>query len=133
MKKGLILLAVFALAVGTVDVVSAAPAGKNSGKKSGRNTSKSAGKLQREKTNAKAKLSTVERLLKSGKCDVNAKNKQGKTALMIAAVGTNLELVKKLVAAGSDLNATDKSGKTALALAKDKKIKEFLQQKMKSK
>jgi cytohesin len=49
--------------------------------------------------------------------DVNAKNKNGLTGLMLAAMDTGSEIVQMLIDAGADLNAKDKHGITALMVA----------------
>ena len=58
---------------------------------------------------------TVGNLLKKG-LDVNAKDNQGKTALMLASgnVYRDVETVKVLLAAKADVNAKDNQGETAL-------------------
>ena len=124
MKKGLILLAAFALAVGTVDVVSGKPI-KPTQK---RITGKAVAKARSKKTDAQIKI--IQTLLATGKCNLSAKNTLGQTALHTAAKGKNLIVVQALVGAGADLNAKDNNGKTVLDLAKDQKIKTFLQDKM---
>ena len=58
----------------------------------------------------------VKPLLKQG-ADVNAKDKDGRTALMKAASSGHRETVKVLIDAGADVNAKDKYGNTALVLA----------------
>jgi ankyrin repeat protein len=51
--------------------------------------------------------------------DVNARERlYGRTALMIAAIEGNPEVVRMLVEAGSDLNIVDAEGSTALSLAR---------------
>jgi hypothetical protein len=52
-------------------------------------------------------------LLKAG-AEMEAKNTQGETALLVAARSLNLEGVKLLISQGADKNATDKSGENAL-------------------
>ena len=49
--------------------------------------------------------------------DVNAKDKNGKTALMIAAQNTISNAVRVLIDAGADVNVKDNNGKTALMIA----------------
>ena len=58
--------------------------------------------------------------------DINAKDKNGATALMAASEARNAELVKLLLDHGADVNIQDKQGKTAHALASDPTIKEIL-------
>ncbi len=49
--------------------------------------------------------------------DVNAKDKNGKTALMDAAIMGQTEVVRLLLGKGADANAKDKNGLTALDIA----------------
>lgn len=65
-------------------------------------------------------IQAIEFLIKNG-IDVNAKNSQGTTALMIATKAKNLNLMKYLVSKGVDVNAKDNNGKTALDMAMDLK------------
>jgi len=58
----------------------------------------------------------VLQLIQEG-ADVNAKDREGKTALIIAAEKNLPEVVKLLVAAGADINAKDKQKRTALVVA----------------
>lgn len=55
-------------------------------------------------------------LLQAG-ADVNARNRHGQTALMIAAKNGHIELIKVLLAAGADCNVTAKYNLNALMLA----------------
>ncbi len=57
----------------------------------------------------------VESLLASG-VEVNAKDREGSTALMFAAVRGDARMVAKLLAAGADPNLKDANGETALIL-----------------
>jgi len=63
--------------------------------------------------------SKIEKLIKKG-ADVNAKNKAGVTALMLAAVNGHTDIVKLLLDKGADVNVKDKDGKTALMYAADR-------------
>ncbi len=56
------------------------------------------------------------RLLKAG-CDVNARNKAGQTALMMAALFGRVKQIDLLLAAGADPAVADASGRTAAAVA----------------
>ena len=58
----------------------------------------------------------IKELLKKG-ADVNASDKYGDTALMVAATLGKLDIVKCLVELGADLEAQDKNGRTALMKA----------------
>ena len=58
----------------------------------------------------------VKALLANG-ADVNAKDKYGATALMVASEKSYLEVVKALLAKGADVNAKDNNGVTALMVA----------------
>lgn len=58
----------------------------------------------------------IKAMLKAG-ADVNAKDKNGKTALMYAADAGNDETIKELLKAGANIQAKDNNGKTALMYA----------------
>ncbi|MBE6417144.1 MAG: hypothetical protein E7033_01605 [Akkermansiaceae bacterium] len=58
----------------------------------------------------------VEALLAADKVDKNKPNKEKKTALMLAALADQTEIVKVLHQAGADINATDADGNTVLML-----------------
>jgi serine/threonine-protein phosphatase 6 regulatory ankyrin repeat subunit B len=58
----------------------------------------------------------VKALIDKG-ADVNAKNKDGDTALMSASLKGHTEIVKALIEKGADVNAKDKAGWTALMSA----------------
>ncbi len=55
--------------------------------------------------------------------DLNVRDANGETALMVAAKNGNLDAVNALIAAGADLKATNYAGKTARSLAKSAKQK----------
>ena len=52
--------------------------------------------------------------------DANAKDDNGRTALMDASYNGHLEIVKYLVENGADVNVKNDQGKTALDIAKEK-------------
>jgi ankyrin repeat protein len=62
----------------------------------------------------------VEALLRAG-ADVNTRDTQGRTALILAAEKSGSDkaaaaIVRRLIAAGSDVNARDQQGRTALMM-----------------
>jgi hypothetical protein len=57
-------------------------------------------------------------LLTAGGADMNAQNKDGKSALMIAVGRRFTRAVKALLLHGADVNGRDKDGWTALRLAR---------------
>ena len=61
-------------------------------------------------------VEAVRKLLRSG-LDVNARDRYGQTALMMAAHAGHREMVETLVESGADLNATAKYKLSALMLA----------------
>lgn len=62
---------------------------------------------------APSRLPLVNALIEHG-ADVNAVDKNGTTALMIAANLAHADVVKRLIAAGADIHARDDDGRTAL-------------------
>ncbi|EAX94342.1 ankyrin repeat protein, putative [Trichomonas vaginalis G3] len=58
---------------------------------------------------------------------INAKNKDGITALHIAAMSNSKEIVELLVSHGADVNEKDKSGHTALRIATRNNSKEIVE------
>jgi len=62
---------------------------------------------------APSRLPLVNALIEHG-ADVNAVDKGGTTALMIAANHAHADVVKRLIAAGADIHARDDDGRTAL-------------------
>ncbi|MEW6737588.1 MAG: ankyrin repeat domain-containing protein [Acidobacteriota bacterium] len=61
-------------------------------------------------------LDTIHTLLQSD-VDVNAKSKDGNTALMGAALNNRVDVIKVLLENGADIHLEDKYGNTALAYA----------------
>ena len=55
-------------------------------------------------------------------CDVNVRNKRGRTALHGASERGHTEMVAALLGHGCDVDAKDNEGQTALDLARNKKI-----------
>lgn len=53
-------------------------------------------------------------LLNHGKCDINAKDKDGTNAIMAASVRGHKEVVFQLIEAGCEVNAQNVDGHTAL-------------------
>lgn len=58
--------------------------------------------------------------------DINEKNPNGKTALMLATKNNDFEAVKLLLEHGANVNAKDRQGDTALLLAEDLEIIQLL-------
>lgn len=68
----------------------------------------------------------IEKLIKLG-ADVNAKDNEEYTALMLAVLNnSNPEIVKVLIRAGVDIFAKDSDGKTALDHATSNEIKRII-------
>jgi ankyrin repeat protein len=61
-------------------------------------------------------LDCVEALIAAG-ADLNAKDRDGMTALIESSEQNNVSCVKALIAAGADVNIRDRNGDTALMLA----------------
>ena len=61
--------------------------------------------------------SEITRILIAGGADINAKDDNGNTALMLAAKSANAEVAGELILAGADIDAKDKNGNTALMYA----------------
>ncbi len=66
----------------------------------------------------------VRTLIAAG-ANVNFRDQNGFTPLMIAAMEQDVDFVKVLIEAGANPNSRNKKGKTALMLAKDEKLNEF--------
>ncbi len=69
-----------------------------------------------ERAVTRGDVEAVRRLLRSG-ADVNARDRYGQTALMLAAHHGHLEMVETRVGSGADLNMTAKYNLSALMLA----------------
>jgi ankyrin repeat protein len=67
----------------------------------------------------------VKALIAAG-ADLNARDRDGMTALIESAVQGNIECVKALIAAGADVKAKDRHGRTALAVAKSTEVTAIL-------
>jgi len=67
----------------------------------------------------------VKALIAAG-ADLNAKDRDGMTALIESAAQDNVDCVKALIAAGADVNAKARHGKTALKLAKSSGVADLL-------
>lgn len=63
----------------------------------------------------KGQLAIAERLV--ARCDVNARNREGQTAVMMAALFGHADIVRLLASHGGDLTLTDASGNSASGLA----------------
>ena len=68
----------------------------------------------------------VRTLLEAG-AEVNARDENGRTALMLAALGGHLETVKSLLDAGANADAKDHDGETAHNLASEQGQNEIVQ------
>jgi len=70
----------------------------------------------------------VVKLLLEKNSGVNAKDKDGKTALILALENGRLDVAEALINAGADVNVGDDSGKTAVAYAEERlsKVKDLL-------
>ena len=62
------------------------------------------------------------------RADMSIQDKDGETALMVAAGKGRIDAVKALIEAGADVNAKNSEGKTALDVAKSDEVKAILQQ-----
>jgi len=62
-------------------------------------------------------LERVQEILKEGKVDINKKDKDGNTALILASWNGHNEIVKSLLANGANINEKGEDGWTALISA----------------
>lgn len=58
--------------------------------------------------------------------DVNAKDENGVTPLMIASAVGDMKIANDLILSGADIKARDKEGGTALNYARDENVFRFL-------
>lgn len=86
---------------------------------------KAAQKYVATKKNKEAYLTIIRSLLQN-KANINAQNKDGYTALMIAAKANDEELITLLMGYYPNQNLKNKRGKTAADLAKSLKLKTIL-------
>ncbi len=70
--------------------------------------------------------SEVFRYLISAGIDVNAVNKEGKTALMLAAENSENDIVNLLLESGANAASTTRDGKTAWDLADSESVRSVL-------
>ena len=62
-------------------------------------------------------VETIRALLRQSVDDIDARNRYGQTALMLAAHAGNLDIVETLIEHGANLNVTAKFGLSALMLS----------------
>ena len=70
-------------------------------------------------------LAKVENLIAMG-ANLEARNSNGNTVLMLAAMHGYTEIVEKLIVAGADVNAKNNEGKKAFDLAEKEEVKKML-------
>jgi ankyrin repeat protein len=70
-------------------------------------------------------LAKVKSLIRMG-ADINAKDENGNTALMMSSLEGHLEIVKFLVSKGADVNETDNNGSTPLIETSSLEVVKFL-------
>jgi len=73
-----------------------------------------------------SELAIVALLREGARASINAKDQQGRTALMLAAQTGSVEKIKKLLDAGADVRIKDNQGRTALMLAKQAGVKSLI-------
>jgi ankyrin repeat protein len=67
----------------------------------------------------------IKELIKNG-VDINSKNEDGKTALMLACLNRYIVAVTTLLEAGADTNLRDRNNRTALMMSSTSKIYDLL-------
>jgi hypothetical protein len=77
---------------------------------------------------AAGSAAVINRLVSSERLDINARDGSGRTALIIATMKSNKQVVAELIMLGADITLSDNSGYTALEYARD-----ALQRKMEEK
>ena len=81
---------------------------------------KNPGQILRELCSEPARKGLAEALLSTGFVNVNAKNKYGETALILASTDGSEDIVKMLLEAGANVNVEDNVGNTVLLIAIDR-------------
>lgn len=69
-------------------------------------------KISNNATTLSANIEQLQFLAKNG-ADLNIKNSQGYTPLMLAVLKNNIDMVRALLEAGADTSVTDNNGRTA--------------------
>lgn len=69
-------------------------------------------KISNNATTLSANIEQLQFLAKNG-ADLNIKNSQGYTPLMLAVLKNNIDMVRALLEAGADTSVTDNKGRTA--------------------
>lgn len=69
-------------------------------------------KISNNAATLSANIEQLQFLLKNG-ADLNIKNSQGYTPLMLAVIKNNIDMVRALLEAGVDISITDNKGRTA--------------------
>jgi ankyrin repeat protein len=70
--------------------------------------------------------STVATTLIAAGANIDSVDHNGKTALIWACIGNNIECVRILIAAGADVTMRDKLGRTALDIARNKGFEDIV-------
>ncbi len=69
-------------------------------------------KISNNATTLSANIEQLQFLVKNG-ADLNIKNSQGYTSLMLAVIKNNIDMVRALLETGADTSVTDNKGRTA--------------------